>query len=121
VTYSRLAVAAGLTVATTAGAQNATYVKDLGATHWFDHKDENVVEQILKVLKPGDVVFDAIGVESSQKAAATIVKRLGGGIFAVSGLPLPTGFDNVKGAFGMFVESCSFWSVLLTMLCSKWT
>jgi len=93
-------------VATTASAQNASYVKNLGATYHFDHKDENVVEQILKVLKLGDVVFDAIGIESSQKATATIVNRLGGGIIPVVSGPLPTGYDDVKAVFGMFVQSC---------------
>ena len=56
----RLAVAAGFTVATTAGAQNHVYVKSLGATYSFDYKDQTVVDEIMKVLKPGDVVFEYV-------------------------------------------------------------
>lgn len=56
-------MAAGLIVATTAGSHNHDLVKSLGATYVFDHKDPNVVDQILKVLKPGDVVFDSIGMQ----------------------------------------------------------
>jgi NADPH:quinone reductase-like Zn-dependent oxidoreductase len=46
---------------------NHAYVKNLGATYVFNHKDPNVVEEISKVLKTGDVVFDAISTEGSQK------------------------------------------------------
>lgn len=59
-----------------------------------------MVENILKTLKPGDVVFDAISTPSSQKALAEIVNRLGGGIIPVVGMPEPTGFENVETAFG---------------------
>lgn len=55
-------------------------------------------------MKPGDVVFDAINIESSQKAAAAIVSKLGGGTLIGTSMPLPTGFADVKGAFGMCFE-----------------
>ncbi|TVY19982.1 Dehydrogenase orsE [Lachnellula arida] len=99
-TAIQLALAAGLTVATTAGAHNKAYVKELGATHIFDHKDPNVVQEISKILKTGDVVFDAIAVEGSQKACATILHNIGGGKLPVVLWPVPTEYD-VELAFGM--------------------
>ncbi|KAE8445395.1 hypothetical protein EG329_013408 [Mollisiaceae sp. DMI_Dod_QoI] len=96
----QLAVAAGLTVATTAGAHNQAYVQSLGATHFFDHKDSGVVEAIAKVLRPGDVIFDAISNATSQKAAAALLSRVGGGkLPVVLYPPLPTEYENVEPMF----------------------
>ena len=44
----QLAVAAGLTVATTASNANREYVKSFGATQVFDHNDPIVIDEILK-------------------------------------------------------------------------
>ncbi|TVY45894.1 Dehydrogenase [Lachnellula subtilissima] len=98
-TAIQLALAAGLTVATTAGAHNKAYVKELGATHVFDHKAPNVIQDISKILKTGDVVFDAIAVEGSQKACATILHNIGGGKLPIVLWPLPTEYDDVEFAF----------------------
>lgn len=97
----QLAVASGLTVATTAGTGNHDYVKGLGATYAFDYKNSNVIQQILEVLKPGDSVFDCIGDKDCQVACAEIVSKLGGGKFATSLWPVPTEFENAKGELGM--------------------
>jgi hypothetical protein len=57
---------------------------------------------VLKVLKEGDFVFDAISSQSTQVAVGEIFGKIGGGKLAltlspVSGLP-----DNVEGIFGMY-------------------
>ncbi|CZR68146.1 related to oxidoreductase [Phialocephala subalpina] len=92
-------VAAGLTVATTAGPHNEAYVKSLGATHYFDYKAPNVVEKIRKVLKKGDVIFDVTSTESSQKACAELLSGIGGGLLPIVLFPVKTGFDNVEIKF----------------------
>ncbi|KUJ14517.1 putative quinone oxidoreductase [Mollisia scopiformis] len=98
-TAIQLAVAAGLTVATTTSPQNHAYAKSLGAAYCFDHKDPDVVEKILKVLKKGDVALDVISTESSQKASAEIINKIGGGKLPVVHKPLPTRYDNVETIF----------------------
>ena len=101
----RLALGAGYTVAATAGSANQSYIKNLGATYCFDHKDRNVVGELLKVLKTGDVVFDAIASESSQKLCAELISRIGGGKLPVVLWPLPTEYENVEPVLGKF-KSC---------------
>jgi NADPH:quinone reductase-like Zn-dependent oxidoreductase len=108
-----LAVAAGLTVATTAGVHNHEFVKSLGATYVFDHKDPDVVDQVLKVLKPGDAVFDCIGEGIAQKPCAEIVSKLGGGKLASLLWPLPCEYDNVKIVSGMLRRTSLKCSLLI--------
>ncbi|KAJ5084328.1 alcohol dehydrogenase [Penicillium alfredii] len=95
----QLALAAGFDVATTAGSSNHEYVKNLGATHVFDHKEPGVVEKISKVLKPGDVVFDCISSPSTQVACGKILESIGGGKLPVVLLPREPFPDNVQGVF----------------------
>jgi NADPH:quinone reductase-like Zn-dependent oxidoreductase len=71
-------------------------VKSLGATYAFDHKDHDVIDQILKVLKPGDAVLDCIGSAAAQKPCAEIVSKLGGGKLADLQWPLACEHDNVE-------------------------
>ncbi|KAH6679833.1 zinc-binding oxidoreductase-like protein CipB [Halenospora varia] len=92
----QLAVAAGMTVATTAGTANHDLVKSLGATYAFDYKSPTVIADILKVLKQGDVVFDCIGSPDAQKACAELASKLGGGKVPCLLWPLPTEYDNVE-------------------------
>lgn len=75
----QLATAAGYKVATTASKANHQFVKDLGATSVFDYHDSDVVEQIQKVLQPGDAVVDCIGSEETQTACGKILGSIGGG------------------------------------------
>lgn len=91
-----MAVAAGLTVATTASPRNYELVKSLGATHVFDHNDSNVINNILKVLKPGDVVLDCIGYGDCQDQCAEVLSKLGGGKLPTVRWPTPCKFDNVE-------------------------
>ncbi|PQE31980.1 zinc-binding oxidoreductase protein [Rutstroemia sp. NJR-2017a WRK4] len=93
----QLAVAAGLTVVTTASRSNFEYVKSLGASQVFDHKDPNVVEDILKVLKPNDVVMDCIGSAETQVACGKILGQLGGGKLPILLWPQGPFPENVQG------------------------
>lgn len=98
----QLAVAAGLTVVTTASKRNFEYVKSLGASYAVDHSQGNVVEVLLAQLKGSDFAgaFDAISTEGTIKACAEIVSQLGGGVLPIV-LPAAEGLqaslpDNVK-------------------------
>lgn len=97
----QLAVASGLTVATTASTANHDYVRSLGATYVFDYSNPDVVQEILKILKPGEPVFDCIGDKECQTVCAEIVSKLGGGKFASSLWPVSTGYEDAKGELGM--------------------
>jgi NADPH:quinone reductase-like Zn-dependent oxidoreductase len=96
----QLAVAAGLTVATTAGKENQGYVKGLGASHVFDHRDPNIVEEILKVLKEGDFTMDCIGSEETQIACGEILGKIGGGKLPILLGPQGPFPENVEGVWG---------------------
>ncbi|PQE26023.1 Zinc-binding alcohol dehydrogenase domain-containing cipB protein [Rutstroemia sp. NJR-2017a BBW] len=93
----QLAVAAGLTVVTTASRSNFEYVKSLGASQVFDHKDPNIVEDIQKVLKPNDVVMDCIGSAETQVACGKILGQLGGGKLPILLWPQGPFPENVQG------------------------
>lgn len=93
-------MAAGWTVATTASAANFEYVKSLGATHAFDHKDPNVIEDILKVLKAGDYVVDSIASEETQVACGKILGKIGGGKLPILLWPQGELPENVQAAMG---------------------
>ena len=90
----QLAVASGYTVTTTASPHNHAYVKELGATHVFDHSSANVVERIFETVGNNLVaVFDLIGADQSVKACVEILSRVGGGVVASTWFPpenLPT-------------------------------
>ncbi|ESZ93887.1 putative quinone oxidoreductase [Sclerotinia borealis F-4128] len=96
----QLAVAAGYTVATTAGSPNHHFVKSIGATHIFDHKSLTVIHDILVVLQTGNRVFDCIGEASTQKACAEIAHKVGSGKFAC----LLPAFPNDYGVESVFVN-----------------
>lgn len=71
--------AAGFEVAAVAGGHNAQYCKNLGADYVFDHKSENVVEEICKALqdKPFAGVYCAIIDNDVIGKCALIASRLG--------------------------------------------
>lgn len=97
----QLAVAAGLNVATTAGNVNREYVKSLGASQVFDHKHSKVIEEILKLVKPGDLVMDCIGSEETQITCGEILGNIGGGKLPILLWPQGPFPDNVQGVLGM--------------------
>jgi hypothetical protein len=96
----QLAVAAGLTVATTASKGNSRFVRSLGASHIFDYNDPNVIDEILKVLRLGDVVLDAIGDVKTQIACGKILGNIGGGKLATNTWPIGPFPDNVQAVLG---------------------
>jgi NADPH:quinone reductase-like Zn-dependent oxidoreductase len=98
----QLAVAAGWRVATTASKANFEYVKSLGASEVFDHRDSDVVEQIVKTLKPGDLVTDMIGSTETQTASAAVLSAIGGGLLPVVLWPAEHKYENVKLSIGEF-------------------
>jgi NADPH:quinone reductase-like Zn-dependent oxidoreductase len=98
----QLAVAAGYKVATTAGIANHEYVKSLGATYVFDHKDPNVIEEILKVLKPEDLVMDCIGSPETQISCGKILGSIGGGKLPIFLWPVGPFPENVEGVLGKY-------------------
>ncbi|KAG9231562.1 zinc-binding oxidoreductase-like protein CipB [Amylocarpus encephaloides] len=95
----QLAVAAGYTVATTAGVQNHDLVRSLGAAYVVDHKDPNAIQEILKVLKQNDLVLDSISAPNTQVACSEILGKIGGGKLACLLWPEKTKFDNVEIVF----------------------
>ncbi|KAF4633880.1 hypothetical protein G7Y89_g4234 [Cudoniella acicularis] len=93
----QLAVAAGLTVITTASPANFDYVRGLGAEKVFDHRGDGAVEEILKVLKVGDVVLDCIGSKETQVTCGEILGRIGGGKLPILLWPTERFPENVQG------------------------
>lgn len=89
------------------GAHNQEYAKALGATHTIDHNSLAVVHTLLKLLKPGDLVFDCIGSAASQLPCAEIVAALGGGIVACVLPPVSHTFPNTAIVYGI----CAIFSI----------
>jgi len=105
----QLATAAGCSVVTTASSANFEYMKSLGAEHVFDHKNPKIVDELLKILKPGDLVVDCIGIKETQVACGEILGKIGGGKLPLLNPPRISFPDNVEAVFGMF--ECSRESV----------
>lgn len=101
----QLAIAAGYKVVTTASSVNAEYVKSLGATFVFDHKDPNVVSDILKIFEKetfGGIV-DCISLDTTQRTCADLLSKLGGGRLSQLRWPIEGGPENVIVEGGEFV------------------
>ena len=92
----QLAVAAGYAVITTASPTHFKYCKDLGATHVLDYHDQNVVSDLISLLKGKWVVgaYDAIGSDITVRQSASILHALGGGKVTSVGLA-PEVFSDV--------------------------
>ena len=76
----QMAKAAGFEVATTCSEHNFEYCKGLGADNVFDHRQEDVVDQMVKALegKESAGVFDAVMPDDSIVKSAEIAHRLAG-------------------------------------------
>ncbi|KAF2669836.1 putative quinone oxidoreductase [Microthyrium microscopicum] len=94
----QLAVAAGLQVITTASEANFAFVKSLGASEVFNHRDPDSAEQIQKALKEGDFVFDCISSPETQETCGKILGAIGGGTLPLTMWALAKFPDNVKSA-----------------------
>ncbi|KAJ5587305.1 alcohol dehydrogenase [Penicillium hispanicum] len=95
----QLAVASGLEVVTTASSVNHEYVKSLGATHVFDHKDADVIDKIVNVLKPGDYVVDCITNQATQVLCGEVLGKIGGGKLPLMFFPEGQFPENVQTSF----------------------
>ena len=96
----QLAVAAGFDVIATASQDNHDLVRGLGAAHVFDYRDPDVLNHILPLVRPGDLVLDCISIESTQTICAEILKRIGGGILPVVLPPIEKSPEGVVPIFG---------------------
>jgi NADPH:quinone reductase-like Zn-dependent oxidoreductase len=101
----QLATAAGCSVATTASSANFEYVKSLGASHIFDRRNPKIVDELLKILKPGDLIVDCIGTKESQVACGEILGKIGGGKLPILNPPQVQFPDNVEANFGMYLPA----------------
>lgn len=102
----QLAIAAGFEVVATAGSANHDLVRSLGASHIFDHKDEDVINKVLNILKPGDLVVDCISKEDSLLKCAEILEKIGGGKLPLMDFASVSFPENVETPFGRFLPSC---------------
>lgn len=77
-TAIQLAVAAGLTVISTASSKNFELVKSLGASTVFDYKSPTIVEDVVKALSGTDFagVYDAIAEPPTFEAVRAILAKL---------------------------------------------
>lgn len=75
-------------------------MKDLGASYVFDQKDPNIVEEILEVMKAGDLVTDFIGSKETQAACGEILGKIGGGKLPILKPPQVPFPDGVEASFG---------------------
>ncbi|KAH8687917.1 zinc-binding oxidoreductase-like protein CipB [Tricladium varicosporioides] len=95
----QLAIAAGCVVATTTSSTNFEYVKSLGATYVFDHKNPNIVNDVLKILKIGDLIVNCIGTKETQVACGEILGKIGGGKLPTLNPPQVPFPENVEANF----------------------
>ncbi|KAK0268304.1 hypothetical protein LTR35_015598 [Friedmanniomyces endolithicus] len=107
----QMARAAGLIVATTCGARNFEYCKDLGAAYVFDYTSSAVVEDIVRQLKgkASAGVFTAIISAESITKGAEIAHRLHGNKHVATVLP-PTGSSQVPTGLPEEVQISFCWS-----------
>ncbi|KAI9810339.1 MAG: hypothetical protein M1827_006306 [Pycnora praestabilis] len=110
----QLAVASGITVATTASGRNHDYVKSLGAKLVFDYCSPDVVEDLVKALKETALVgvYDCISEEKTVKTCGDVLHQLGGGMIVTTrgkvGAPVGKGLPQdvkVQGVFALDIAS----------------
>ncbi|KAL4877827.1 chaperonin 10-like protein [Aspergillus karnatakaensis] len=109
-TAIQLAVAAGLTVITTASAHNHELVKSLGAKEVFDYRSPTVVQDLAGVLaSPGAEivgVLDAISETASFELVRAVLEALKGGAAVRTICVLP--YDNPTAEFAPIFVSSNF-------------
>jgi NADPH:quinone reductase-like Zn-dependent oxidoreductase len=111
----QLAVAAGLRTISTASKANFDYVKNLGASEVFDHRDPEAVEHIKNLLRGGDLVIDCISTPETQEICAKILSAIGGGVLPVLQQPQANTPENVQAVLGKS-QCIHFCPLLLTFL-----
>lgn len=96
-TTIQLAVAAGLTVITTASAHNHKLVKSLGATAVFDYKSPTVVDDVVNALTNTEFigVYDAISEPTSLEMVRAVLDQLNADVKTICVIP----YDNPTERF----------------------
>lgn len=94
----QLAKYEGAQVVAVASKENHEYLKELGADHCLDYKTQKIEEEIWDLLPDGvDLVFDAVGGETTQKGAKSL--KEGGRLVSITnqgdGLPEHIDFQFV--------------------------
>ncbi|KAK1084754.1 hypothetical protein LTR33_002480 [Friedmanniomyces endolithicus] len=107
----QMARAAGFIVATTCGARNFDYCKDLGAAYVFDYTSSTVVEDIINQIegKESAGVFTAMISAESITKSAEIAHRLPGNKHEATVIP-PMGSSQVPSALPEDVQISFCWS-----------
>ncbi|KAH7384408.1 chaperonin 10-like protein [Phaeosphaeria sp. MPI-PUGE-AT-0046c] len=97
---TQIATAAGIHVIAIAGKHNFELVKRCGAVKVFDHKDSNVIEQVVAAVRESGHdfvgIFDAIATEVPWEIDLAVLEKLGGGHLACSHPPTSAVPENVK-------------------------
>ncbi|QKX64633.1 uncharacterized protein TRUGW13939_11808 [Talaromyces rugulosus] len=88
-TAIQLAVAAGLTVISTASSKNFELVKSLGVSEVYDYKSPSVIEDVVNAISGTDFagVFDAISETSTFDAVRAILAKLESNVKVVTTSP----------------------------------
>ncbi len=84
----QLAVAAGYEVISTASPKNFDLLKRLGASHVCDYNSENIVEELVQVLK-GKTIAGALHTVGDLEKCFAVVDRCSGRKFVSMTSPLP--------------------------------
>ncbi|OJZ86892.1 hypothetical protein ASPFODRAFT_134061 [Aspergillus luchuensis CBS 106.47] len=105
-TTIQLAVAAGLTVITTASAHNHKLVKSLGATAVFDYKSPTVVDDVVNVLTNTELigVYDAISEPTSLEMVRAVLDQLKADVKTICVIP----YDKPTESFAPIFISSNF-------------
>lgn len=96
----QLAVASGYDVVATASPANYDYVKSLGASLVLDYHNPDIVAILIGLLRASGSrlvgAYDAIGLDTTVRASASIVAALGGGkVVSVGSAPDDAGGKDV--------------------------
>ncbi|PWY72699.1 zinc-binding oxidoreductase CipB [Aspergillus eucalypticola CBS 122712] len=105
-TTIQLAVAAGLTVITTASTHNHKLVKSLGATAVFDYKSSTVVDDVVNALTNTEFigVYDAVSKPASLEMVRAVLDQLKSDVKTICVIP----YDQPKERFAPIFISSNF-------------
>ncbi|PYH32172.1 zinc-binding alcohol dehydrogenase family protein [Aspergillus neoniger CBS 115656] len=105
-TTIQLAVAAGLTVITTASAHNHKLVKSLGATAVFDYKSPTVVDDVVNALTNTEFigVYDAVSEPASLEMVRAVLDQLKADVRTICVIP----YDKPTERFAPIFISSNF-------------
>jgi NADPH:quinone reductase-like Zn-dependent oxidoreductase len=115
---TQLASAAEIRVISISGSKNFDFCRQCGASDFFDYKDTNMVDDVVKAVGHDTFVgiFNSISTEDSFKLTIAILEKLGGGKIATSQPPPESLPDNVVAAMmhGEGEHSAPLWDYFVT-------